>query len=88
MAHRKAAITIGVGILSIISGVLIFIYMGLTESFCKLYESCVYTPYIPLGIFMVCIFAIGALLTCIGFALGGASGDDVVYTEGVKDENK
>ena len=75
MAHRKAAITLGVGILTIVSSVLVVIYMGLTQSFCNLQESCVYISNEPLWIFSIGLMAAGVLLTLIGIICGGAKDD-------------
>ena len=78
MANRKAVITLGVGILSILSSVFVLIMMGLTEGVCNLKESCVYVPSEPLWIFSIGLLTVGVVLTLIGFICGGAKDDDAL----------
>lgn len=68
MVRSKQDIALGVGVLSILSALFVFIYMALNESFCNLQESCVYTPYVPAGIFAASLFVVGLLLILIGVA--------------------
>ena len=71
MAHRKAAITLIVGILSILSATLLIIISGLAMGFCS-FNDCTYTTSYD---FANILFVVGVALTAIGLIYGGASND-------------
>ena len=86
MVHYKAALTMTVGILSILSSIFIIIIQGFSEAFCKMTESCIYTPTLPL--FPVILVLVGGLLTMIGLVCGGAKDDALVSDPEVRDSKQ
>lgn len=71
MAHRKAAITMAVGIISVLFAVLFIIIPGLIMGWCNFNECTYTTSYL----FQNILFAIGAGLIIIGLICGGAKDD-------------
>ncbi len=71
MAHRKAALTIMIGVISVIIAVLLIIIPGLVMGWCN-FNECTYTASY---LFQNILFIIGFMLVIIGLLCGGAKGD-------------